>query len=125
MSVMLVGRDRELSALDELLRRAELGDRPVAVITGEPGIGKTRLLDALAQRVVMLGGRIAWGRTSEVGLTPAFWPWLQILGALEIADDPAPVLGSLDERAVSTTRLARFAEVAAFIARRAHAPIAL
>jgi hypothetical protein len=124
MGLMLVGRDRELSALDELLRRAELGDRPVAVITGEPGIGKSRLLDALAQRVQTLGGRVAWGRTSEVGLTPAFWPWLQILTALDSPDDRAPQLG-VDEHAVSTTRLARFAEVAAFLARRAQTPVAL
>lgn len=123
---MLVGRERELSTLDELLRRAELADRPIAVITGEPGIGKSRLLDALARRVQTLGGRVAWGRTTEVGMTPAFWPWLQILGALETSDDRAPSLGDVDDRAVASTRLGRFADVAAFLARRAAAgPIAV
>src|SRR5512140_3717205 len=81
------------------------------MVTGEPGIGKTRLLEQLPHAV--------WGRTAELGLTPAFWPWLQILTALETADDRAPALASLDDRADMAVRLARFAEVVAFAGRRA------
>src|SRR5258706_8112021 len=121
----LVGRDRELELLDELVAQAVAGDRAVALITGEPGIGKTRLLEELARRVAAVGGTCAWGRMLEVGLTPAFWPWIQILGALETGDDRAPVLGSVD-RADAASRLARFAEVVAYIGRRAaEQPIAL
>jgi hypothetical protein len=117
----LVGRDRDIEALDDVVRRVISGERSVVVLTGEPGIGKTRLLDALAGRFVAAGGRVAWGRTWEVGLTPAFWPWLQILGALEVSDDPAPKLGALEGRADLGSRLALFDAVAAFIERRARA----
>ena len=115
----LIGRDRDVEALDAVVRRVMSGERAVVMLSGEPGIGKTRLLDALATRFVAAGGQTAWGRTSEVGLTPAFWPWLQILGALEVADDRAPKLGSLDGRADAASRLALFDAVAGFIERRA------
>ena len=121
MPRVLVGRERELGVLDELVRG---GDREVVVVTGEPGIGKTRILEEVARRVVAVGGTVAWGRMWEVGLTPAFWPWMQILGALETGDDRAPPLGSVDDRADAASRLGRFAEVAAYLGRRT-APIAL
>ena len=42
----LFGRDHELGVLREALGRARLGAREAVQLTGEPGIGKTRLLDA-------------------------------------------------------------------------------
>ena len=126
----LVGRERELTTLDEAWRRAVAGDRTVALITGEPGIGKTRLLDELAVRVPVSGGSVAWGRTAEIGRTPAFWPWLQILSALEVDDaeqtDRAPAIGNLDQHPDAASRLALFDATAAFLARRAaHRPLAV
>jgi tetratricopeptide (TPR) repeat protein len=122
----LQGRSRELALLDEDLRVAITGRRTIALITGEAGIGKTRLLDALAARAAASGARTAWGRTWEVGLTPAFWPWRQVLSALEDPDARAPALDGLDERADAASRLARFEQVAAFVARRATvAPVAI
>ncbi len=122
----LVGRDRELAACDAALRTIQAGDRAVLMISGEPGIGKTRLLEELSSRIIAQGGRVAWGRMWEVGLTPPFWPWVQALSALAAEDEDAPAIGSLEERAHAAARLARFAEVAAFLARRAAAaPIAI
>ena len=45
----LVGRDRELDILRKLLERAAAGTGGSAVLVGEPGIGKSRLIDALRQ----------------------------------------------------------------------------
>ena len=45
---MLVGRDRECARLDRLLRGARAGEAKVLVLLGEPGIGKTALLDHAA-----------------------------------------------------------------------------
>jgi DNA-binding winged helix-turn-helix (wHTH) protein/tetratricopeptide (TPR) repeat protein len=39
-----VGRDAELAHLGELLRAARAGQRQIAFVTGEPGIGKTSLV---------------------------------------------------------------------------------
>nr|MBA3455629.1 AAA family ATPase [Deltaproteobacteria bacterium] len=115
----LVGRHRELGTLDEALRRGTAGERAIVMLTGEPGIGKTRLLEELAARSVAAGGVAVWGRTWEVGLTPAYWPWIQILGALETPDERAPSLDQLDDRADASARLARFEHVASFLRRRA------
>jgi hypothetical protein len=117
----LVGRDRELGVLDEALDRAAAGERAVLVLTGEPGIGKSRLLGELATRGSARGAKVVWGRTSEVGLTPAFWPWMQILRALEVDDDRAPGIGNLGEHADAASRLAMFDAAVAFVARRAAA----
>src|ERR1700744_489744 len=43
----LVGRDREIRALRDLLSRVRSGSGAALVVRGEPGVGKTVLLDEL------------------------------------------------------------------------------
>ena len=43
---MLVGRDAELAVLDALITQARAGAGGVVLLTGEPGVGKTRLARA-------------------------------------------------------------------------------
>ncbi|MGC0379679.1 helix-turn-helix transcriptional regulator [Streptomyces sp. SAI-229] len=50
MPSALVGRDRERAEIDELLTRAAAGEGGALVLRGEPGIGKTALLDYAAIR---------------------------------------------------------------------------
>jgi DNA-binding CsgD family transcriptional regulator len=52
---MLYGREAEVAALDALLDRAAGGGSGALVLCGEPGIGKTALLDAAAARAGDLG----------------------------------------------------------------------
>ena len=52
MSVF-VGRASELAALDEIVRTAKRGNVTAALITGEPGSGKSRLLVEAASRIRM------------------------------------------------------------------------
>jgi DNA-binding winged helix-turn-helix (wHTH) protein/tetratricopeptide (TPR) repeat protein len=47
----LIGRDEEISLLLRRWARANAGDGQVVLISGEPGIGKSRLAAALAQRL--------------------------------------------------------------------------
>src|SRR5262245_48379554 len=47
----LVGRDAELERLEALLAKAMTGQRQVVFVTGDPGIGKTMLVDAFLARV--------------------------------------------------------------------------
>jgi DNA-binding CsgD family transcriptional regulator len=47
---MLVGRERELGLLDDLLADARRGRSRVLALVGEPGVGKSALLDACADR---------------------------------------------------------------------------
>jgi dipeptidyl aminopeptidase/acylaminoacyl peptidase len=60
-----VGRDRELSQLIATWRRVQQGEGTSVVIVGPEGIGKTRLIDELIERVRSLGiARVFRGRES-------------------------------------------------------------
>src|SRR5262249_10557886 len=47
----VVGRDAELEHLDRRLERALAGQRQIIFVTGDPGIGKTTLVEAFLERV--------------------------------------------------------------------------
>ena len=85
----LVGRERELDILRGALDRLLGGDGSFVLITGEAGIGKTRVVDEAIARARTRGATVAWGGAWDGGGAPAWWPWIQILRAL--ADRiPAP-----------------------------------
>ncbi|MGH9214376.1 MAG: AAA family ATPase [Acidimicrobiales bacterium] len=60
-----VGRDRELAALVGSLDRALAGEVAVALVVGEAGIGKSRLVDALAVEARGRDVRVVWGEATE------------------------------------------------------------
>lgn len=92
----LVGRQRELSDARSAVEAALAGSGCLIVVTGEAGIGKTRLVDALTGT---LPTRTVWGACWDDPGTPAFWPWTTVLRdcaaatGLPLGDDLAPVLG--------------------------------
>jgi predicted ATPase/class 3 adenylate cyclase len=51
----LVGRERELALLLDRWRRAEVGEGQVVLLAGEPGIGKSRIVEALRERLLLDG----------------------------------------------------------------------
>jgi DNA-binding winged helix-turn-helix (wHTH) protein len=55
---LCVGREADLQVLDSCLTAARRGERPVLFIAGEPGIGKTTLIDAFVARLA--GRRDLW-----------------------------------------------------------------
>ena len=81
----LAGRDEELAALTDLVDRVVAGtDRSPAFValTGEPGIGKSRLSIEAAAYAADHGMTIAWGRCSQDDGAPALWPWATVLERL-------------------------------------------
>ena len=78
----LVGRDAELSELSFCLRAAAGGQRQTLFVTGEPGIGKTSLVDAFHARTARTGGvRIARGQCVEgFGGKESYYPVLEAFG---------------------------------------------
>lgn len=81
---LVVGRDRELSELRACLARATNGDREIVFVTGEPGIGKTTVVDAfLAEAAGLDRLRIAQGRCIEThGAGEAYLPLLEAMTRL-------------------------------------------
>lgn len=61
----LVGRARELAALDRSWSAAMGRRASLALVSGEPGVGKTRLAAALAQHAVSMGAAVLYGRCDE------------------------------------------------------------
>ncbi|HMJ76267.1 MAG TPA: BTAD domain-containing putative transcriptional regulator, partial [Iamia sp.] len=91
----LVGREAEWAELQIALQESAHDGR-IVVVEGEPGIGKTRLVEELRAHVAIRGGAAVWGRSDEGGAAPALWPWLAPLRALAatLPDLPAQ-LGEL------------------------------
>jgi DNA-binding winged helix-turn-helix (wHTH) protein len=85
-----VGRERVMQELRVLLDEALAGHGRIAVITGDPGVGKTRTADQLALEATARGARVLVGRCHEAEGAPAYWPWLQILRAAAGDDERAP-----------------------------------
>jgi tetratricopeptide (TPR) repeat protein len=77
-------RDAEMSLLRASLERARSGRGQLAIVSGEPGIGKTALATALADHAVDLGARVTWGRAWEFSEAPPYYPLLPCLHALGI-----------------------------------------
>jgi DNA-binding winged helix-turn-helix (wHTH) protein/tetratricopeptide (TPR) repeat protein len=80
----VVGREAELAQLSRWWARAQDGERHLVVVTGEPGMGKTALLDAWLARLA--GAAPLWlghGQCSEAyGLEEPYQPLLEALGRL-------------------------------------------
>jgi DNA-binding SARP family transcriptional activator len=74
-----VGRERELGTLLGALEDALSGRGRLVLVGGEPGIGKSRLAEELADRAAGTGAVVLWGRCVEAGGAPPYWPWVQAL----------------------------------------------
>jgi DNA-binding SARP family transcriptional activator len=78
---VLLGRDRDLAELLPVVDAALAGSGGLILVGGEPGIGKSRLAEALAARARARGAQVLIGRCWEAGGAPAYWPWVQALRA--------------------------------------------
>jgi len=85
----LVGRDGELAALDEQVALARAGAFRVVLVTGEPGIGKSRLVNELAERQRDLA-LVVGSRAFELGMTYSLALWVEaferLLGSAPTAE---------------------------------------
>jgi hypothetical protein len=84
-----VGRERELVELAAGIEEAASGHGSLFLLSGEPGIGKSRLAKEAGDLAARRGARVLWGHAWEGGGQPAYWPWVQILRAYVRSDDPA------------------------------------
>ena len=86
---VFVGRDDALGRLGEAWAEASAGRGSLVLVSGPPGIGKTRLVDHFAEQAAARGARVLPGRCREGEGVPAFWLWTQVLRRLLEADGGA------------------------------------
>ncbi|MFN8628095.1 MAG: AAA family ATPase [Candidatus Binatia bacterium] len=82
-STQLFGRDTELASLGAWYDRALTGERQVIFVTGEPGIGKTALIEAFVQQLAGTGVCVAKGQCIESHhQIEAYYPVLEAVDRL-------------------------------------------
>ena len=91
----LVGRKRELAALRRGLKRAtDSGSVSVAVVSGPPGVGKSRLAAELARRAKNVAA--LWGRCLSYGDGITYWPLREVAQQAQLGEERDAVLAALD-----------------------------
>jgi predicted ATPase len=87
----LVGRDEELGLLQRRWMQAEAGAGQVVLLSGEPGIGKSRLVQTLKEQVLAEGATRIEFRCSPYHQNSAFHPIIEHLHRLlQIQRDDSP-----------------------------------
>ena len=97
----VLGRDAELAKMQVWLQRALKGERQTIFITGEPGIGKTTIVQAFLEQATQVAGvRVARGQCLEhYGAGEAYLPILDGFSRLCRSRDGAQVLEILRQQA--------------------------
>jgi hypothetical protein len=111
-----LGRSREIAELESGLDELASRRGSLYVVTGEPGIGKTRLADELARTARARGVCVHWGRAWEAGGAPAYWPFLQVLRSISRDGDPLAAVVAPAHSPIERFQL--FEDVAAFLRAR-------
>lgn len=99
----IVGREGALRACAFALDRACAGNGGLLLVTGEPGIGKTTLLQAAVAHARARDCTVLWAVCPEDDAVPAFWPVVRLLAdcghplALSAADELRGELGATGE----------------------------
>ncbi|HEX3590506.1 MAG TPA: AAA family ATPase [Pseudonocardiaceae bacterium] len=89
--IPLVARAAEMSRLHASLSRAEVGAAGAFLVSGDAGVGKSRLLEELGRTALTRGGIVLSGRCLDVGETGLpYLPFVEILISLN-RQDPAAV----------------------------------
>ena len=105
LSPVLVGRQDELSELEDALLAANRGDGRFVLLAGEAGIGKTRLATELSKRARKLGCDVLWGSCSDAELVLPFLPFVEAVGNHLGERDPADVRTELGPAAEELAQL--------------------
>ncbi len=84
---LFVGRQHEIDALRACFDAACSGVGSLALLAGEPGIGKTRTASELSDHAKGRKALVWWGRCHEETGAPPYWPWVQIIRAASSSGD--------------------------------------
>jgi DNA-binding winged helix-turn-helix (wHTH) protein len=92
----LVGRGAQLAALERLFERASSGERQTVIVEGEPGIGKSALVDAFVRALPSSSERFLLGYGQCIEQHGEREPYMAVLEAIErLAQGPfGPIVRS-------------------------------
>src|SRR5581483_1182399 len=122
-----VGRAAELRTIEALIAAAAAGRLgELLLVTGDAGVGKTRLFAELTARVAAAGGRVLAGRAFEAEMVRPYGAWIDALRALPTAAvdaglraDLAPLRPDLGAAHADADRGRLFTAVARLLAKEA------
>ena len=101
----LVGREEELAFLRDQWQAVEAGRQGLVLISGEAGVGKTRLVEEFAHGLRSRGARVLWGRCYEFERVLPYQPVADALRTL------LPSLTSSELQAIPAWTLAEVARL--------------
>ncbi|MFB9676396.1 ATP-binding protein [Streptosporangium vulgare] len=78
----LVGRADEIAVLRSAVEPALKNGTAVVLLEGEPGAGKSRLMEEIAGHAEDHGALVVWGHCLEGEGTPTMWPWVKTVSGL-------------------------------------------
>jgi predicted ATPase len=87
----LVGREREVGTLRRHLDAARGGRGSLVLLSGEAGIGKTALAEAICAEAAEQGALILVGRCYDLTETPPYGPWVEVFDHLRQVDGACPL----------------------------------
>jgi adenylate cyclase len=99
----MVGREHELARIDERLVRVMNRQGQIVGITGEAGIGKSRLLAEALRRAIDRGLRVYSGECQSYGINASYLVWQSIWWSI-FQLDPT---GTIDDHVASLERQLR------------------
>jgi predicted ATPase len=100
-----VDRDPELAVAHRLLSRSLRGEGGVLLVTGEAGVGKSRLVEETAAAAVRGGGRVLRGRCTQGELSAPYAPWAEAIRQLVRDAPPQMLYTALGSHAAEVARL--------------------
>jgi tetratricopeptide (TPR) repeat protein/predicted Ser/Thr protein kinase len=102
----LIGRQAELAHLRALWSQAQQGSAQLALISGEPGVGKTRLADELMVYTGLSGAAVLEGGCSETMMGLPYLPFVEALRAWVHGQSDESLRANLASTASELARLA-------------------
>ena len=85
---VFIGRAPEIEIGRSLVEDAFSGRVNFLLISGELGIGKTRLAEELGTYASLRGATVLWGTSYRDQGAPPYWPWIQALRGYVRGRDP-------------------------------------
>ncbi len=86
----MVGRDAELGVLHDAVTALAAGEGGIVTISGEPGMGKTRLVSEASKLADDVGVGVLLARSLAVGETLSFHPFIDLFRQLAGVDENEP-----------------------------------